>query len=185
MFVNLGTVSHTHTHRDNLQAGSSAEAIEFKVHFFMHVLWCVLSARQAPVMDIRTTCTACVGTLLMEYGTLSELTGDPRWRHLAEHAATVSESRHDKACTWCALLAQPSACFIACFCMCVHAFQALFKRRSSLGLVGTSLDVSTSTWVSREATIGPGSDSFYEYMLKVGSAFRRARNTTEQAAFVD
>jgi hypothetical protein len=45
--------------------------------------------------------------------------------------------------------------------------QALFDRRSSLGLVGNSMDVETGAWVSREATIGPGSDSYYEYLLKV------------------
>ncbi len=44
----------------------------------------------------------------------------------------------------------------------------LAHRRSRLGLVGASLNVVSSQWASRESTIGPGSDSYYEYLLKVG-----------------
>ncbi|KAJ9522770.1 hypothetical protein QJQ45_019828, partial [Haematococcus lacustris] len=33
------------------------------------------------------TCTACAGTLLLELGLLTALTGEPQWRRLAEHAA--------------------------------------------------------------------------------------------------
>jgi hypothetical protein len=53
--------------------------------------------------------------------------------------------------------------------------QALFDRRSSLGLVGNSMDVETGAWVSRESTIGPGSDSYYEYLLKVQTGQGRER----------
>lgn len=42
----------------------------------------------------------------------------------------------------------------------------MYERRSPLGLVGGAMDVSTSSWTSRESTIGPGSDSYYEYLLK-------------------
>ncbi|KAF5837668.1 glycoside hydrolase [Dunaliella salina] len=42
----------------------------------------------------------------------------------------------------------------------------MFDRRSSLGLVGGSINVDSSAWVSREATTGPGVDSYYEYLLK-------------------
>ncbi|KAL6755710.1 glycoside hydrolase [Haematococcus lacustris] len=77
------------------------------------------------------TCTACAGTLLLELGLLTALTGEPQWRRLAEHAA-----------------------------------KAMFDRRSRLGLVGSSVDTGSSTWVSKEATIGPGTDSYFEYLLK-------------------
>lgn len=44
------------------------------------------------------------------------------------------------------------------------------SRRSALGLVGGSLNVMSSAWANRDSTIGPGSDSYYEYLLKVGAA---------------
>ena len=44
--------------------------------------------------------------------------------------------------------------------------QAMFRKRSRLGLVGSSLDILKDEWSSREATIGPGIDSYYEYLLK-------------------
>ena len=45
--------------------------------------------------------------------------------------------------------------------------KAMYRKRSRLGLLGSSLDVNTHEWSSRETTIGPGSDSYYEYLLKV------------------
>jgi len=45
--------------------------------------------------------------------------------------------------------------------------QAMFAQRSSLGLVGSSVDVHSGAWRDREATSGPGVDSYYEYLLKV------------------
>jgi mannosyl-oligosaccharide alpha-1,2-mannosidase len=41
---------------------------------------------------------------------------------------------------------------------------ALFERRSSLGLLADSVDAITGEWLSRRATIGPPSDSYYEYL---------------------
>ncbi len=43
----------------------------------------------------------------------------------------------------------------------------MFDMRSPLGLVGSSLDVKKNVWSNKEATIGPGIDSYYEYLLKV------------------
>jgi mannosyl-oligosaccharide alpha-1,2-mannosidase len=40
----------------------------------------------------------------------------------------------------------------------------LFERRSSLGLLADSIDAVTGKWLSRRATIGPPSDSYYEYL---------------------
>lgn len=36
--------------------------------------------------DTRFTCTACAGTLLLEFGTLSKLTGNPIYEQKARHA---------------------------------------------------------------------------------------------------
>lgn len=60
---------------------------------------------------------------------------------------------------------KPGICFKPC--RNPGSMQAMYERRSKLGLVGSSVDVGSSGWVSREATIGPGIDSYYEYLLKV------------------
>jgi len=49
----------------------------------------------------------------------------------------------------------------------VPTHQVMYDKRSKLGLVGSSFDTSRSDWSSRETTIGPGIDSYYEYLLKV------------------
>jgi mannosidase alpha-like ER degradation enhancer 2 len=48
-----------------------------------------------------------------------------------------------------------------------RAAQVLFNRRSQLGLVGSTLEVSTAQWQGREMSIGPHVDSYMEYVLKV------------------
>ena len=68
------------------------------------------------------------GTYLPEYGTLSRLTGDPRY--------------HDAA---------------------KRALVAMYDRRSRIGLLADTIDATTGKWLSRRSTIGPPSDSFYEY----------------------
>jgi mannosyl-oligosaccharide alpha-1,2-mannosidase len=44
------------------------------------------------------------------------------------------------------------------------AAKAGFDRRSKIGLVADTIDVETGQWASRRATIGPPSDSYYEYL---------------------
>lgn len=46
------------------------------------------------------------------------------------------------------------------------ASQALYGRRSKLGLVGTLIDVDTGWWLLGESHVGGGIDSYYEYLLK-------------------
>ena len=82
--------------------------------------------------ETNVTCTACAGTLLLEFGALSRLTGNPTYMTHAEHSAAQ-----------------------------------LFAMRSRLGLLGSSLDVQGTQWHGKESTIGPGTDSYYEYLLKV------------------
>lgn len=44
------------------------------------------------------------------------------------------------------------------------AARACFDRRSSLDLVADTIDAETGKWQTRRATIGPPSDSYYEYL---------------------
>ena len=46
------------------------------------------------------------------------------------------------------------------------AVNALWKRRSPMGLLGNTLSARSGRWIQRDAGIGAGSDSFYEYLLK-------------------
>jgi glycosyl hydrolase family 47 len=72
-----------------------------------------------------------IGTLLLEFGTLSKRTGKPIY--------------YDRA---------------------KRALMELYKRRSSLGLVGSAINVRTGEWTDRESHISGGIDSYYEYLLK-------------------
>ncbi|KAI8469988.1 MAG: glycoside hydrolase [Monoraphidium minutum] len=90
-----------------------------------------VNLRRGTVRADNVTCTACAGTLLLEFGLLSSLTGNATYLARARHAA-----------------------------------EAIFRRRSALGLVGSSLRTADSAWVSPDATIGPAGDSYYEYLLK-------------------
>jgi len=45
-----------------------------------------------------------------------------------------------------------------------RALVSMFERRSKIGLLADSIDCLTGEWKSRRATIGPPSDSYYEYL---------------------
>ncbi len=77
-----------------------------------------------------------IGTLLIEFGTLSKLTGKPVY--------------YDKA---------------------KRALVELYKRRSSIGLVGSAINVETGAWTDPESHISGGIDSYYEYLLKCWRLF--------------
>jgi mannosyl-oligosaccharide alpha-1,2-mannosidase len=72
-----------------------------------------------------------IGSCIVEFGDLSQLTGDARYVHAAKRAQ-----------------------------------QAVFDRRSSIGLIGTQIDVETGQWVGPlvTSTIDEPVDSFYEYL---------------------
>ena len=72
-----------------------------------------------------------IGTLTLEFGLLSRLTGDPRYFDAAKRGVTE-----------------------------------LYRRRSTLGLVGTVIDVETGEWQNPESHISGMIDSYYEYLLK-------------------
>ena len=46
------------------------------------------------------------------------------------------------------------------------AITALWKRKSQINLLGNSIDVISGEWVSKVSSIGAGTDSFFEYLLK-------------------
>jgi len=71
------------------------------------------------------------GTLLLEFGTLSKLTGKPIF--------------YDKA---------------------KRALVETYKRRSPIGLVGSSINVETGAWIDPDSHISGGIDSYYEYLWK-------------------
>jgi ER degradation enhancer, mannosidase alpha-like 2 len=87
------------------------------------------------VRDSKTN-PAETGTLLLEFGTLSKLTGNPIF--------------YDKA---------------------KRALVETFKRRSPLGLVGSSINVETGAWLDLDSHISGGIDSYYEYLWKCWRLF--------------
>ncbi|GMH01310.1 hypothetical protein Nepgr_003149 [Nepenthes gracilis] len=85
------------------------------------------------VMENETTetSTSDCGSLILEMGALSRLTGDPRYESAA-----------------------------------LRALRTLWSMRSSLNLLGSTLDVETGEWIEYSTGIGAGVDSFYEYLIK-------------------
>jgi ER degradation enhancer, mannosidase alpha-like 2 len=55
--------------------------------------------------------------------------------------------------------------------MAKRAVVELYKRRSSIGLVGSQIDVETGKWTDPTAGIMGGIDSYYEYLLKASILF--------------
>lgn len=47
-----------------------------------------------------------------------------------------------------------------------RALVELYKRRSPIGLVGSTINIETGAWVNTRSHIGGGIDSYYEYLLK-------------------
>jgi ER degradation enhancer, mannosidase alpha-like 2 len=64
-----------------------------------------------------------------------------------------------------------------------NAVQQLFARRSSIGLVGSVIDVASGAWVKTSSHTGGGIDSYYEYLLKASILFDDAgcRSMWEQS----
>ncbi|GAB4845611.1 Alpha-mannosidase I mns5 [Ancistrocladus abbreviatus] len=85
------------------------------------------------VMENETTetSTSGCGSLILEMGALSRLTGDSRYESAA-----------------------------------LRALRVLWNMRSSLNLLGSTLDVANGEWIGYSTGIGAGVDSFYEYLIK-------------------
>ena len=76
------------------------------------------------------------GTYLLEFGKLTQFTGDSAFYQVARKAA----------------------------------FE-VYKRRSDIDLVGTTIDVNTGKWINTESQIGARIDSYYEYLYKAWLLF--------------
>jgi mannosidase alpha-like ER degradation enhancer 2 len=76
------------------------------------------------------------GTLLLEFGTLSKLTGKRIYYDKAKRALTET-----------------------------------YNRRSKFGLVGDAINIETGQWLSRDASLTGGIDSYYEYLWKCWKLF--------------
>jgi mannosidase alpha-like ER degradation enhancer 2 len=89
--------------------------------------------------DVRDAVTnpAETGTLLLEFGTLSKLTGEPIFYKKAKRALVET-----------------------------------YKRRSAIGLVGSTINVETGVWTDTDSHISGGIDSYYEYLWKCWRLFR-------------
>ncbi len=77
-----------------------------------------------------------IGTLMLEFGALSRLTGNPAYYDAAKAGV-----------------------------------QAVFLRRSAIGLVGTTIDVETGEWENTSSHLSGMIDSYYEYLLKAWLLF--------------
>jgi len=87
--------------------------------------------REKPDEETTETCTAGAGSLVLEFTTLSRLSGDPVFELAAK-----------------------------------RAFDAIWRRRSPIGLVGAGVDAESGSWTGANSGIGAGVDSFYEYAFK-------------------
>jgi glycosyl hydrolase family 47 len=72
-----------------------------------------------------------IGTLMLEFGSLSKITGNPVYYSKAKRAV-----------------------------------EEVFRRRSRIGLVGSTIDVRTGEWQDTRSHVGGYIDSYYEYLLK-------------------
>jgi mannosidase alpha-like ER degradation enhancer 2 len=77
-----------------------------------------------------------IGTLTLEFGLLTDLTGDRRYYDTVKKAV-----------------------------------QRLYSARSSLGLVGSVVDVESGDWLDASSHVSGGIDSYYEYLLKAWLLF--------------
>jgi len=89
-----------------------------------------VNLRSGEVRDAVTN-PAETGTLLLEFGTLSKLTGRPIFYEKAKRALVET-----------------------------------YKRRSAIGLVGSTINVETGVWTDTDSHISGGIDSYYEYLWK-------------------
>ncbi|MBZ0179766.1 MAG: glycoside hydrolase family 47 protein [Melioribacteraceae bacterium] len=77
-----------------------------------------------------------IGTLILEFGAVSKLTGDPKYYEKVR-----------------------------------KGMLELANRSSSIGLVGTTINVETGEWINTDSHISGMIDSYYEYLLKAAILF--------------
>ena len=86
--------------------------------------------------DGRVNNPAEIGTLMLEFGALSRMTGNPVYYDAAK-----------------------------------RGIQEVFRRRSEIGLVGTTIDVETGEWRNTSSHLSGMIDSYYEYLFKAWALF--------------
>eukprot|EP00966_Prymnesium_polylepis_P095845 2220706-Prymnesium_polylepis.1 len=135
-----------------------------------------VAATESPI-----TCTAAAGTLVLEFGALTRLTGDGR---CAGGGTTTPRTRCGNAVQRvpsrvrtqppvsrrARLLRLPAAPPFEAAAR--RAAVALWSRRSEIDLLGAHLSLRSGAWTQADAGVGRGIDSFYEYMLKGSMLFR-------------
>ncbi|KOB68600.1 alpha-1,2-Mannosidase, partial [Operophtera brumata] len=108
-----------------------------------------------PTGETSVTCTAGVGTFIIEFGTLSRLTGDPLYEEspiglLGNHVDVMSGR-------WTAQDAGIGG-----------GVDSYYEYLSTIGLLGNHVDVMSGRWTAQDADIGGGVDSYYEYLSTIG-----------------
>ncbi|MEQ2213187.1 hypothetical protein XENOCAPTIV_010942 [Xenoophorus captivus] len=99
------------------------------------------------------TCTAGVGTFILEFAALSRLTGDPTFENAARRALTALwKTRSD----------------IGLVTLNPDLIIQYHKHEGGSGpdSVGNHIDIVTKKWVAQDAGIGAGVDSYFEYLVK-------------------
>ena len=126
-----------------------------------------MSMRHSPALPMCfgtiSKCTAAAGTLLLELGLLSRLTGDARFEQGAPATAFITLSSPSSRAALLTRPAHPAA---------RRAVGALWERRSKLDLIGSQIHTHRGRWLQTHTGIGAGVDSFYEYLLKAAILLR-------------
>lgn len=107
-----------------------------------------------PRTETVETCTAGAGSLILEFGVLSRLTGNPYYEvnFLAPAMASYYTGGHlNLRCS------QDVA---------KRAIRALWDRRSDIDLLGNVINIQSGQWIHTASSTGAGIDSFFEYLLK-------------------
>lgn len=108
------------------------------------------------------TCTAGVGTYILEFATLSRLTGDQTFETVARRALrALWKTRSDIGLvTVCPSVSSTSDLEnFSSTCRVSRLSCCLFQ-------VGNHIDVQSQKWVAQDAGIGAGVDSYFEYLVK-------------------
>jgi ER degradation enhancer, mannosidase alpha-like 2 len=108
-----------------------------------------------PRGETNITCTAGGGTFLVEFGSLSRLTGDPRYEQAALRALKSLWSQRSSI----NLVRRMNTC--------------LADGRAVDVQVGNHINIQTGQWTANDCTIGSGVDSYFEYLVKGAILFRQ------------
>ncbi|KAF2984603.1 hypothetical protein EK904_003549 [Melospiza melodia maxima] len=126
------------------------------------------------------TCTACAGTLILEFAALSRFTGTSIFEVCFPRCLIFCLSVVFTVCNFgkrilsslnaCLSCAAQKLLYMLRFVVFEYARKALDfiweKRQRSSNLVGVTINIHTGDWVRKDSGVGAGIDSYYEYLLK-------------------